>query len=384
MAQRLKIGFASRWSPLDKRSWSGTIHYTYRQISNEFDVEIFHFGWNRLLREWLTTQKSFNRMLWGKQTSVEFLKSYSKYFSRKLTDELKQRPVDCLFVPASSQLIAFAETETPIIYMTDATFAQLQGYYPGFSNLPRYNVRLGIELDKKAFLRSAHCILASDWSRASAISDYGVEAPRITVAPCGANLDRIPDPSSLEFEASGKCRLLFLAVDWERKGGDIVLQAFREIKLILPQASLQIIGCLPREDISDETGVTVIPFLDKNDANDLKRMEEIFSNSDLLFLPTRAECAGVVFSEASAYGIPSLCTDTGGVTSYVRNGINGFTLPLDAQPGDYANLILELVGDNDRMSDLKRSTRQYYDEHLSWDLWGRKFSDLVLRIVDAK
>lgn len=34
----------------------------------------------------------------------------------------------------------------------------------------------------------------------------------------------------------------------------------------------------------------------------------------LLLLPTRAECAGIVFNEASAYGVPILLTDTGGVS----------------------------------------------------------------------
>jgi glycosyltransferase involved in cell wall biosynthesis len=381
MAKRLKIGFASRWSPLDKRSWSGTVHYTYEQIKKRFDVEVFQFEWNWLLREWLTTQKSFNRRLWGKQTSVEFLRSYSKYFSKKLTQELKRRPVDCLFVPASSQLIAFVETSIPIIYMTDATFSQLQGYYPGFSNLPKYNVRLGIELDKSAFMRSAHCMLASEWNRQSAISDYGILDQKITVAPCGANLDKIPVSTSINFDISGQCRLLFLAVDWKRKGGNIVLEAFRKIRAHHAGASLSIIGCVPTENISADASITVIPFLDKNARTDFQRLDEVFRNTDLLFLPTRAECAGVVFSEASAYGIPSVSTDTGGVTTYVKEGTNGYTLPLNAGPGEYADLITDLVSDNTRMAALRRTTRQFYEDHLSWELWGQKFSELVRSLV---
>jgi glycosyltransferase involved in cell wall biosynthesis len=377
MAKRLKIGFASRWSPLDKHSWSGTVHYTYEQIKKRHEVEVFQFEWNWLLREWLTTQKSFNRRLWGKQTSVEFLRSYSKYFSRKLTEELKRRPVDCLFVPASSQLIAFAETSIPIIYMTDATFSQLQGYYPGFSNLPKYNVRLGIELDKTAFLRSAHCMLASEWNRRSAVSDYGIPEKKITVTPCGANLDKIPVSASLNFDFSRQCRLLFLAVDWQRKGGNIVLEAFRKIREHNPAAKLSIIGCLPPENITNDGSITVIPFLDKNDPTDLQRLDEVFRNTDLLFLPTRAECAGVVFSEASAYGIPSVSTDTGGVTTYVKEGVNGFTLPLNAGPDEYAKIILQLISDQGKMPSLKRSTRLFYEEHLSWDLWGHQFSELA-------
>src|SRR5258708_1124433 len=106
----MKIGFASRLNPLDKRSWSGTTHYTYQQIKKNYEVEIFNFKWKWAVGEWVNMQKSLNRKLFKKQTAVEFLKSYAKYFSRQLQNELKKRPVDILFVSASSQLIAYLET----------------------------------------------------------------------------------------------------------------------------------------------------------------------------------------------------------------------------------------------------------------------------------
>lgn len=377
----MKIGFAARWSPLDKRSWSGTSHFTFEQIKKRFETEIYHFKWTWRLREWLTMQKSLNRRLFGTQTSVEFLRSYSKYFSKKLTDDLKKRPVDCLFVSASSQLIAYLETDIPVIYMTDATFYQLQGYYPGFSNLPKYNIRQGVELDKKAFQRSDHCMLASSWNKNSAIGDYGIEAAKITVVPCGANLDEVPSYKSLQFNSFGKCRLLFLGVEWERKGGDIVLDAFRKLKLMGINAGLHIIGCRPPHEIAGESGITVIPFLDKNNHEDARQLDGIFRESDLLFLPTRAECAGVVFSEASSYGIPSITTDTGGVSTYVKDGINGYIFPKSAGGSEYAEKIASLINDQVLMAHLKRSSRQYYDENLTWDSWGEKFTAIASQLA---
>jgi len=111
----MKVGFVSRLNPLDKRSWSGTAYYTFRQIKKNYEVEIFNFKWTWLLREWLTMQKSLNRRLFKKQTAVEFLKAYAKYFSRQLQKDLKKRPVDVLFVSASSQFIAYLETDIPIL-----------------------------------------------------------------------------------------------------------------------------------------------------------------------------------------------------------------------------------------------------------------------------
>jgi hypothetical protein len=36
----MKIGFASRWSPLDKRSWSGISYYSYQQIKKYLSLQM--------------------------------------------------------------------------------------------------------------------------------------------------------------------------------------------------------------------------------------------------------------------------------------------------------------------------------------------------------
>ncbi len=380
----MKVGFAARWSPLDKRSWSGTSYYSYQEIKKHNDVEIFQFKWPWYLREWLTTQKSLNRKLFKKHTAVEFLKAYAKYFSKQLEKELQKRPVDVLFVSASSQLIAYLKTDIPIIYMTDATFQQIQGYYPYFSNLAAYNVRQGIELDKQAFHNTAHCMLASEWNKSSAITDYGINAGKITVVPCGANLDRIPAAVAERAVSNETVRLLFLAVEWDRKGGDIALEAFRILHSKGIKAHLHIIGCVPPHDLIPEKDITIIPFLDKNEEADFQQLHQIFLQTDFLLLPTRAECAGVVFSEASAYGIPSITTDTGGVTTYVREGINGFALPFEAGGAAYAEKIRSLLADPAQLQQLQASSRKLFEEQLNWDAWGRKFQQIAEQLVDSQ
>jgi glycosyltransferase involved in cell wall biosynthesis len=212
------------------------------------------------------------------------------------------------------------------------------------------------------------------------VNDYEVEPEKITVAACGANLDRIPDRSSLHFNTTDQLRLLFLGVEWDRKGGDIVIEAYRELKRQGLRVTLHIIGCTPPFDVTDEDGITVIPFLDKNKPGDFDRLDRIFRETDLLFLPTRAECAGVVFSESSAYGIPSLTTDTGGVSTYVKNNVNGFALSWAAGAEEYAEKVIELNKDKSAMLELKRNSRRFYEEKLSWDLWGDHFKKIVQRL----
>jgi glycosyltransferase involved in cell wall biosynthesis len=380
----MKIGFAARWSPLDKNSWSGTCYHTYKELCKDFEVDIFVYKWPWHIRERLTAQKSFYKRIAGKQTSVEFLNLYAKYFSRQLEKDLKKRPVDILFVPGSPQLISYIKTTIPVVLMTDATFLQIQGYYPYFSNLSAKNIREGIELDKKAFLNASHCMLASDWCKNSARKDYGVPEKNISVIPLGANMENIPAISELAFSRTDTCRLLFLGVEWDRKGGDIVLETFRLLKQKRINAHLHIIGCIPPVDISAEKNITNIPFLDKNDEEGSRQLHDIFLKTDLLFLPARAECAGVVFSEASAYGIPSITTDTGGVTTYVKEGVNGYALSLSEGADAYAGIISKLATGKIQLENLKISSRRYYDSQLNWSLWGNRFRKVAETLIKQK
>lgn len=379
----MKIGFAARYDPRDKLTWSGTAYYTYLQLKKYGEVEIFQFPLPKLLQEWLTMQKSINRRWFGKQTSVEFLSSYARYFSRQLTAALKKNPVDILFVSASSQMIAAVKTDIPIVYMTDATFQQLQGYYKGFSNLPAYNIRQGIALDKKAFHQAAHCMLASDWCKQSAIADYGIESIKISVVPCGANLDEVPRAEMIASTQHENCRVVFLGVDWERKGGAIALEAFRQFRKEHSTATMRIIGCVPPVEIMPEEGIEVIPFLDKNKAAEMQRLHQILMETDLLLLPTRAECAGIVFCEAAAYGIPSISTNTGGVTTYVRDGINGYVLPVEAGGSEYASVMNSIWKDQQEYARLKKSSRLLYENELNWDAWGQAFWEIANRLTGS-
>ena len=376
----MKAGFAGRWSPLEKNSWSGTYYYSYHAIKKYFEVEAFQYKWPWYVRESLIFHKQLQKLK-GRKVAVEFLKGYAKWFSKQLEKDLISKKLDVLFVPAAPQLVAYCKTSVPIIFMTDATFCQIQGYYNSFDNLAPYNIREGIELDKKAFENAAHCMLASNWTKQSAMKDYYIPENKITVVPLGANLDSIPDKSELKNEKNKTCKLLFLAVEWERKGGQIALETFYTLQRNGIPVQLTIIGCTPPVAITGNN-ITVIPFINKHKQEEAAQLYHIIRNSDFLLLPTRAECAGVVFCEASAFGIPSITTDTGGGTTYVEDGVNGFALPVTAGAEDYANKIQELFTNDEIYNQLSVSCRKKYEDELNWDSWGKSFYNIAEQLLN--
>jgi len=103
-------------------------------------------------------------------------------------------------------------------------------------------------------------------------------------------------------------------------------------------------------------------------------------NSDFLILPTKAECYGIVFCEASAYGLPSIVNDTGGVSGAVTNRKNGFLLPSNSPGNDYTKLIADVFRNDEKYDSLVKSSRNIFEMKLNWDAWAKKVKNLLLVI----
>jgi glycosyltransferase involved in cell wall biosynthesis len=125
----------------------------------------------------------------------------------------------------------------------------------------------------------------------------------------------------------------------------------------------------------------VIPFLNKNTQKGMRRISKLLLESHFLLLPTRAEAFGIVFCEASAYGLPSISTDTGGVSGVVSEGRNGYLLPHSASGKEYADVIASCFSDNSRYEQLRRTSREEYESRLNWDAWGRAAAEVLRQVL---
>ena len=130
-----------------------------------------------------------------------------------------------------------------------------------------------------------------------------------------------------------------------------------------------IYGCTPPETWEN---MVVYPFLNKNKEDDYKMVAQLLDEGHIFFHPTWAECAGIVFCEAAAYGLPSISTDTGGVSSYISNNETGYILPLNAKAEEYAELIIRLYSDSNLYSKMAPQSRQLYESELNWKVWAKK------------
>jgi glycosyltransferase involved in cell wall biosynthesis len=307
--------------------------------------------------------------------SFRLAKAYAEAFTRKLVPE----KFDVIFAPAASTEIACLETARPIVYTSDVTFARIHDYYPFYSNLQRRSVREANRVEKAALDNARLILYPTEWAAKSARDDYGIDPAKIRVIPYGANLEEIPPRDvALAARPTQPCRLLFLAVDWERKGGGIALETLQRLERLGIEAELVVCGCVPP---SPHPRMRVIPFLDKNKPAERQVLTRLLLESTFLLLPTRQECFGIVFCEASAFGLPSVTTDTGGVSGAVRHGDNGILLPVTASGADYAAAIAGLLGDPAAIQRLRATSRQAFEERLNWAVWGAAAGAALQEVV---
>jgi glycosyltransferase involved in cell wall biosynthesis len=233
-------------------------------------------------------------------------------------------------------------------------------------------VEWGNEIEQRALDRAGLVLYPSAWAAASAQDDYGVGQHKIRILPYGANLDRVPDPSEIYcHKSSSRCTATFLGVDWERKGGSIAYDAVEVLRRMGIDAHLNVIGCTPPKAFK-AGWMTIKPRIDTGDPDGAEELATLLLASNFLLLPTRSECYGLVFCEASAHGTPSIATDTGGVSGVVQEGENGFLLSPSATGREYAALIADLFRAPERYGSLVSSSRHAFDSRLNWRAWGTR------------
>ena len=179
---------------------------------------------------------------------------------------------------------------------------------------------------------------------------------------------------------SAVCRILFVGRDWQEKGGDVALESANILNGNGIPTTLTVIGCKPPFSIYPDW-LEVVPFLDKNKTEDAKRLADYFSKSHFFVLPTRAEAFGLVFAEACAYSLPIMATHTGGVSTCVEDGVNGFLFDLAENGENYASKISTLWNDKQLYYEFCNNSKKKYDQLLNWKAWGQTVQIQIDRMM---
>jgi glycosyltransferase involved in cell wall biosynthesis len=377
-SRRPAIGFVTAGDPNDRRSWSG-IHYFMAQALQARCGDVRALGpASSAVVSIGKAADTVSRRLLGRSYDHSHSMLLARRYARIFRDRMAGQSFDFLFAPAASTEIAFLKSPVPIVYSSDTTFRLVHGYYPGFSNLLGLSVAEADRIERLAIRNAALLVYPSQWAAESAVRDYCADPAKVHVIPYGANLDEVP-PAVEPRAEFGECRLLFVGVDWTRKGGDIALETLAGLASLSIPARLTICGSVPPADASAGK-IEAIPFLDKNKPAERERLARLYRSAHFVLLPSRSECYGISLCEAAAFGVPVLAADTGGIPEIVQDGENGFLLPVGADGSRYARVIAGVWRDRQRYLELAAASRRQFESRLNWDAWASSLAKLVARL----
>jgi len=222
--------------------------------------------------------------------------------------------------------------DVPFVTFDDMTVAQAvcQGE-PPYGELSPAAAERWRGRQRRIFERSRAACVASSWAAESVREDYGIPASKVHVVGVGRNIE-VPW-TERDWAVP---RFLFVGVDWERKRGAAVVDAFAAVRERHPEATLDLVGRHPAVDAPGIHGHGVLPL---GSAEGQRSYGALLRRATCFLMPSTHEPFGIAYADAGAAGLPSIGTTVGGARDAVGEG--GRVVD-PADPGALREAMLEL------------------------------------------
>ncbi len=202
--------------------------------------------------------------------------------------------------------------------------------------------------------------------------ERGFPAERIIQVPFGVNLSmftQLPKTDKV-------FRVVFVGTMSLRKGIPYLLRAFAELKL--PNAELCLVGRLLDE---------VKPFFDQYRGSyrwlgqqPQSELNRFYSQGSVFVLMSVEEGLAMVLAQAMACGLPVICTPNTGGEDIVRDGVDGFIIPLRDTEALKEKLTF-LAEHPEVCARMGASARERVSRGFSWDDYGEQMIQAYEKIL---
>jgi glycosyltransferase involved in cell wall biosynthesis len=382
----MKVTFITEYNYFDKDTCSGTAHWIPTSLQRAgVEVDFIHVSVpQKLLPPWeefgLRCKQFFSR--WSKQGHFkpELLVRRAEHIAEVLKGPVSRLDSDVILTALTPLTAAYLQAKQPVVYWSDFIYSAFAGFYPD-KRFDHVDTRWdGHYVTDACLTNSKLLIFSSHWAARAAIELHGVTKNKVHVVPFGPNMEI--DHNEQHVKAWIKQRkispikLLFIGGTWFPKGGDIVLRIANRLHEMGHEVEMTVVGAKPGEE-KIPAFVKHVKFLTKNSVGEVERLKEFYRRSHFLFVPSRAEAFGIVFCEASAFGLPSLTTYVGGIGDVVKDGVNGMTFALETQVDVVCEYILATLNDPVAYEALCLSSFNEYKTRLNWDVAGKKVKEII-------
>lgn len=231
-----------------------------------------------------------------------------------------------------------------------------------------------IEKELKEYKEADYIVIPSLFVKRTFL-EKGVPEGKLIHVPYGVHTDefrRIPKEDDV-------FRVIYVGPMNIRKGVHYLLQAFSELKL--PNSELLLVGGMAEE---------AKPFFKKFEGSykwighvPQKELFKYYSQGSVFVLMSIEDGFGVVLTQAMGCSLPVVCTTNTGGMDIVRDGVDGFIIPI-RDVGALKEKLVYLYDNPNIVEAMGQSARERVSKRFTWDDYGERMTKEYKRILNAR
>ncbi len=296
---------------------------------------------------------------------------FRKIAARRLKRALHYYNPDAVLHLGPSSAMTFLDTNVPNFLYCDDTWNILntrgkEFLYPQPSKALFERINRYTSLDYRKFKA---IFTQTTEVKNDLISHYHVPEDKIIVVGVGLGYVQ----SSLVDKPYSKPQILFVARNsFKRKGGELLLDAFKIVRSVIPDATLVLEGGgAPK--FKDMEGVIV------NGLSDRVALQKLYEESFLLAMPSLSEPFGLVYIEALANNTAILGLNRGALPDITQNGRFGFLVDLP-DPNEIAKLLIDILSNKEAVKARTALGRDFIMKEYNWDTVVTKMKTVISEV----
>lgn len=220
-----------------------------------------------------------------------------------------------------------------------------------------------LECELASYMQAQHIFCMSNIVKKSLIEDYGINSEKVTVIGSSGDF-QTPYTGEKKF---GSKQILFNGSDFQRKGGDLVIAAFKKVKQAISSAKLVIIG---KKLSLNEDGIENPGHISSRDD-----INQLFFNTDLVIAPAYCDPFPTFLMEAMNYGIPCIVSANDGMPEIVTHQETGIVLD-ELTVDVLANNMIYLLNNPLLLTSMSQAARDKLQKKLNWNLIAEKIANV--------
>jgi len=259
-------------------------------------------------------------------------------------------------------------TGVPHFIYTDHT-ALVNEYYPDIQLKKYQKSKNYLKLESKIYQDTSLIFVMGSHVAKSLTEQYGLPSEKVLRVGGGNNAVATKEVSNNNYDQKN---ILFVGIEWFRKGGPLLVEAFQRLLQRHPDAHLTIVGSSPDIDVPNCEVVGKVP---------VEKMPYYFNQATVFCMPSIREPFGIVYIEAMLFKIPVIARNVGATTDFIKHGYNGYLVGND--PQEVADALNELLNDPKKC---KQFGERGYEiaKKFTWDEVGNQLKEGIFSHIDKR